>query len=43
MPRAGTHGSVVTDLTGLDVRMGELVVLTWDGGGRRVAARLYVE
>ena len=39
-----THGSVVTDLTGLDVRMGELVVLVWDGAGRRVVAgRLYVE
>jgi broad specificity phosphatase PhoE len=39
-----THGSVVSDLTGLDVRMGEFVVLgrTADGG-HAVAGRLYVE
>jgi broad specificity phosphatase PhoE len=39
-----THGSVVTDLTGLDVRMGELVVLRPGDDGRYTAAgRLYVE
>ena len=39
-----THGSVVTDLTGLDVRMGEFVVLTpGAAGGHAVAGRLYVE
>ena len=39
-----THGSVVTDLTGLNVRMGEFVVLrrTADGG-RVVAGQLYVD
>jgi broad specificity phosphatase PhoE len=39
-----THGSVVTDLTGLNVRMGELVVLRLtDDGSHAVAGRLYVE
>ena len=39
-----THGSVVTALTGLDVRMGEFVVLRRArGGGRAVAGQLYVE
>ena len=39
-----THGSVVSDLTGLNVRMGELVVLRRGGDGTRaVAGQLYVE
>ena len=39
-----THGSVVTDLTGLDVRMGEFVVVRRAADGRHaVAGRLYVE
>jgi phosphohistidine phosphatase SixA len=39
-----THGSVVTDLTGLSVRMGELVVLRpAAGGGHVVAGQLYVD
>jgi hypothetical protein len=39
-----THGSVVTDLTGLDVRMGAFVVLRRSSGGlRSVAGQLYVE
>jgi broad specificity phosphatase PhoE len=39
-----THGSVVSDLTGLNVRMGELVVLRrGDDGAHAVAGRLYVE
>ena len=39
-----THGSVVTDLTGLNVRMGEFVVLRRMADGRHeVAGRLYVE
>jgi len=39
-----THGSVVTALTGLDIRMGEFVVLRRAGDGtRRVAGQLYVE
>jgi broad specificity phosphatase PhoE len=39
-----THGSVVSDLTGLNVRMGELVVLRrGDDGAHSVAGRLYVE
>jgi broad specificity phosphatase PhoE len=39
-----THGSVVTDLTGLNVRMGELVVLRRGGdGAHAVAGQLYVE
>src|SRR6266571_2071189 len=39
-----THGSVVTDLTGLNVRMGEYVVLGRGADGAySVAGRLYVE
>ena len=39
-----THGSVVTALTGLDVRMGEFVVLRRArDGSRTVAGQLYVE
>jgi phosphohistidine phosphatase SixA len=39
-----THGSVVTDLTGLNIRMGELVVLRRAADGTRVVAgQLYVE
>ena len=39
-----THGSVVTDLTGLNVRMGELVVLRRGGDGTHmVAGQLYVD
>jgi phosphohistidine phosphatase SixA len=39
-----THGSVVADLTGLDTRMGEFVVLRREADGRRtVAGRLYVD
>jgi broad specificity phosphatase PhoE len=39
-----THGSVVTDLTGLAIRMGELVVLRRAADGTHgVAGRLYVE
>ena len=39
-----THGSVVTDLTGLNVRMGEFVVLTRRGdGAHAVAGQLYVD
>jgi broad specificity phosphatase PhoE len=39
-----THGSVVSDLTGLDVRMGAFVVMRWAGDGTRiVAGQLYVE
>ncbi|MGH7264067.1 MAG: histidine phosphatase family protein, partial [Candidatus Rokuibacteriota bacterium] len=39
-----THGSVVTDLTGLGIRMGEFVVLRRAlDGTRSVAGRLYVE
>ena len=39
-----THGSVVSDLTGLDIRMGEFVVLRRDAGGRRVSAgQLYID
>lgn len=39
-----THGSVVTDLTGRNIRMGELVVLTpATAGGHAVAAQLYVD
>jgi broad specificity phosphatase PhoE len=39
-----THGSVVSDLTGLDVRMGAFVVLRRaDAGGPAVAGQLYVE
>ena len=39
-----THGSVVSDLTGLNIRMGELVVLRRGGdGAHAVAGQLYVE
>jgi broad specificity phosphatase PhoE len=39
-----THGSVVSDLTGRTVRMGEAVVLHRDKDGRRsVAGQLYVQ
>jgi phosphohistidine phosphatase SixA len=39
-----THGSVVTDLTGLTVKMGEFVVLRRaPDGTRAVAGQLYVE
>jgi phosphohistidine phosphatase SixA len=39
-----THGSVVTDLTGLNIRMGELVVLRRaPDGTRAIAGQLYVE
>jgi phosphohistidine phosphatase SixA len=39
-----THGSVVTDLTGLNIRMGEFVVLRrMADGSHTVAGRLYVE
>ncbi|MGH7306832.1 MAG: histidine phosphatase family protein [Candidatus Rokuibacteriota bacterium] len=39
-----THGSVVTDLTGLNIRMGEFVVLRRaPDGTRAVAGGLYVE
>ena len=39
-----THGSVVTDLTGLNIKMGEFVVLQRTPDGTRVVAgQLYVE
>ena len=39
-----THGSVITDLTGLSIRMGEFVVLRRAADGSHpVAGRLYVE
>ena len=39
-----THGSVVSDLTGVNVRMGELVVLRRGADGTHaVAGQLYVE
>jgi phosphohistidine phosphatase SixA len=39
-----THGSVVSDLTGLTIRMGELVVLRHEPDGSRVVAgQLYVD
>jgi phosphohistidine phosphatase SixA len=39
-----THGRVVSDLTGLEVRMGEFVVLKRDASGTLVVAgRLYVD
>ena len=39
-----THGSVVTDLTGLAIRMGEFVVLRRAADGTHgVAGRLYIE
>jgi hypothetical protein len=39
-----THGSVVSDLTGLDIRMGAFVVLRRDSDGRHaVIGQAYVE
>ena len=39
-----THGSVITDLTGLSIRMGEFVVLRRAAdGSHAVAGRLYVD
>lgn len=39
-----THGSVITDLTGLSIRMGEFLVLRRAAdGSHQVAGRLYVE
>jgi len=39
-----THGSVVTDLTGLNARMGAFVVLGLTAGGAHtVAGELYVD
>jgi hypothetical protein len=39
-----THGSVVTDLTGLGIRMGEFVVLRLEPDGSHVVAgQLYVD
>jgi broad specificity phosphatase PhoE len=39
-----THGSVVTDLTGRDIRMGELVVLRREADGiHAVAGQLYID
>jgi hypothetical protein len=39
-----THGSVVTDLTGVTIQTGELVVLRRaPAGSHVVAGRLYVE
>ena len=39
-----THGSVVTDLTGRNIRMGELVVLQRGAdGGHAVVGQLYVD
>jgi broad specificity phosphatase PhoE len=39
-----THGSVVTDLTGASIRMGELVVLRRGADGRyAVAGQLYID
>jgi broad specificity phosphatase PhoE len=39
-----THGSVVTDLTGLNIRMGEFVVLRRAAGGAHVSAgQLYID
>lgn len=39
-----THGSVITDLTGLSIRMGEFVVLRREAEDRHaVAGRLYVD
>jgi hypothetical protein len=39
-----THGSVVTDLTGLSVQMGAFVVLRpTAGGAHTVAGQLYVD
>ena len=39
-----THGSVVSDLTGLDVPMGAFVVLRREAdGAHKVAGQVYVE
>ena len=39
-----THGSVISDLAGLNVRMGELVVFRRGADGvHTIAGRLYVE
>ena len=39
-----THGSVITDLTGLDVKMGAFVVLRREADGtHKVAGQLYVD
>jgi broad specificity phosphatase PhoE len=39
-----THGSVVTDLTGLSIRMGGFVVLRWGADGNHaVAGQLYID
>jgi hypothetical protein len=39
-----THGSVVTDLTGLNIRMGAFVVLRRAADGTHsVAGQLYIE
>jgi broad specificity phosphatase PhoE len=39
-----THGSVVTDLTGRDIRMGEIVVLRREADGiHAVAGQLYID
>ncbi|MBI2202566.1 MAG: histidine phosphatase family protein [Candidatus Rokubacteria bacterium] len=38
-----THGSVVSDLTGLDVPMGAFVVLRRENGRHAVAGHLFVE
>ena len=39
-----THGSVVTDLTGHSIRMGEFVVLRrWADGGHAAAGQLYID
>jgi hypothetical protein len=39
-----THGSVVSDLTGLDVRMGAFVVLRRAADGRHIpVGQLYVD
>lgn len=37
-----THGSVVTDVAGVDIRMGELVVMRLSGGGHVTVGRLYL-
>jgi broad specificity phosphatase PhoE len=38
-----THGSVVSDLTGLDVRMGAMVVMRRSGDAHVVVGHVYVE
>ena len=39
-----THGSVISDVTGLDIRMGAFVVLRRGAGGAHtVAGQLYVD